>query len=328
MKHQNMPQDKHDEFEKFVASRANMTEEEQKLEAGLLIERIDSINTNKAYGKVQNRMNIKALETRWIQNLQKYAAILILPLFLALSYSIYLNFTPKKQETVSYELTCPIGIRTQAVLPDGTKVWLNAKSSIKYQLPFVQHERNIKLSGEAFFEVTKNQKSPFIIESQNSFVKVLGTKFNVRSYPEDEEIAVALEEGSVDFTATNSENKTIQSVLKPNEYLVYTKADKSLSVTSENIGKFISWRQNRMVLDETPIRDVAVLLSRWYGVQVEVVDQEILNYKFTTTFENESLSQVLELLEISSPVRIKYVPVKSDSGTEGNLSAKVYFYKK
>jgi len=328
MKHENTPPNKHDEFEKFVASRGNMTVEEQNLEAGLLIERIDSINTNKAYVKVQNRMGVKVLEARWIQDLKKYAAILILPLFLALSYSIYLNFAPKKQETVSYELTCPIGIRTQAVLPDGTKVWLNAKSSIKYQLPFVQNERNIKLSGEAFFEVTKNQESPFIIESQNSFVKVLGTKFNVRSYPEDEEIAVALEEGSVDFKTTNSENKTIQSVLKPNEYLVYTKADKSLSVTSENIGKFISWRQNRLVLDETPIREVAVLLSRWYGVQVEVVDQEILNYKFTTTFENESLSQVLELLEISSPVRIKYVPVKSDSGAEGNLSAKVYFYKK
>ena len=328
MKHENTPQNKHDEFEKFVASRGNMTVEEQNLEAGLLIERLDTINTDKAYIKVQNRMGIRVIHTKWIQNLQKYAAILILPLFLALSYSIYLNFTHKKQESVGYELTCPIGIRTQAVLPDGTKVWLNAKSSIKYQLPFVQNERNIKLSGEAFFEVTKNAKSPFIIESQNSFVKVLGTKFNVRSYPEDEEIAVALQEGSVDFRTTNSENKTIQSVLNPNEYLVYTKAEKSLSVTNEDIDKFISWRQNRMVLDETPIRDVAVLLSRWYGVQVEVVDQEILNYKFTTTFENESLSQVLELLEISSPVRIKYVPVKSDSGAEGNLSAKVYFYKK
>lgn len=318
----------HDEFEKFVASRGNMTVEEQHLEAGLLIEHLDAINIDKAYVKVQNRMDIKVLDSRWIQNLRKYAAILILPLFLALSYSLYINFTPKKQETVSYELTCPIGIRTQAVLPDGTKVWLNAMSSIKYQIPFVQNERNIKLSGEAFFEVTKNPESPFIIESQNSFVKVLGTKFNVRSYTEDEEIAVALQEGSVDFKTTNSENKTIQSILKPNEYLVYTKADKSLTVTSENIGKFISWRQNRMVLDETPIRDVAVLLSRWYGIQVEVVDQEILNYKFTTTFENESLSQVLELLEISSPVRIKYVPVKSDSGTKENLSAKVYFYKK
>lgn len=323
-----MPDNKHDEFEKFVVSRENMTEEDQKLEAALLIDRINMINTDYAYEKVQNQISVKVLDSSWILNLRKYAAILILPLFLALSYSLYLNFIPKNQDTVSYELTCPIGIRTQAILPDGTKVWLNANSSIKYQLPFVQKERNIKLSGEAFFEVTKNQESPFIIESQNSFVKVLGTKFNIKSYPEDNEIAVALQEGSVDFKTTNNENKTIESILKPNEYLVYTKANKSLSVTSENISKFISWRQNRMILDETPIRDVAVLLSRWYGVQVEVIDQEILNYKFTTTFENESLSQVLELLEISSPVRIKYVPVKSDSGTEGNLSAKVYFYKK
>jgi len=328
MKHENTPPNKHDEFEKFVASRGNMTVEEQNLEAGLLIERLDAINTDKAYVKVQNLMGVKVLEARWIQDLKKYAAILILPLFLALSYSIYLNFTPKNQDIVSYELTCPVGIRTQAVLPDGTKVWLNAKSSIKYQLPFVQKERNIELSGEAFFEVTKNPKSPFVVESQNSFVKVWGTKFNVKTYPEDDEIAVALQEGSVDFKTTNSENKAIQSTLKPNEYMVYKKADKSLSVSNKNIEKFISWRQNRLTLDETPIKEVAVLLERWYGIQVEIVDAELINYKFTTTFENESLSQVLELLEISSPVRIKYVPVKNNSGTEENLSAKVYFYKK
>jgi len=328
MKHENTPQNKHEEFEKFVASRGKMTVEEQNLEAGLLIERIDSINTDRAFKKVHRLIDGRVVSISWTQQFRKYAAILIVPLFLALSYSVYLNFSPAKNDSVTYELTCPVGIRTQAVLPDGTKVWLNAKSSIKYQLPFVQKERNIKLSGEAFFEVTKNQKSPFIIESQNSFVKVLGTKFNVKSYPEDDEIAVALQEGSVDFKTINSENKTIQSILKPSEYLVYKKTDKSLSVSNKNIERFTSWRQNRLTLDETPINEVAVLLERWYGIQVEIVDKELMNYKFTTTFENESLSQVLELLEISSPVRIKYVPVKSGSEADGNLSAKVYFYKK
>ena len=327
MENKNKFPNEHSEFEAFVKNRIGLSEEEQKFQAGLLIERMDSINTNKAYNNIQKRLGV-ALHTKLIQYFSKYAAILIIPLFLALSYSLYLNFTPKKQETVSYELTCPTGIRTHAILPDGTKIWLNAQSSITYQLPFIQNERNIKLTGEAFFEVTKNPESPFIIESQNTFIKVLGTKFDVKSYSDEEEITVALEEGSVDFKNENADNKTIETILKPNDYLVLKKSSNSLSVSNENIRKFISWRQNRLILDETPIKEVATLLERWYGIQIEIVDQELLSYKFSTTFENESLSRVLELLEISSPIRIKYVPDKNISGPEGNLKAKVFFFKK
>lgn len=305
-----------------------MSEEEQKFEAGLLIERLTEINTDRAYNNIKQQIGTRKIFNGWYQQITKYAAILAVPLLLALSYSLYLNFKPQKTETVAYELTCPAGIRSQAILPDGTKVWLNTESSIKYNLPFAQNERNIELNGEAFFEVTKNTESPFIIHSQNTFVKVLGTKFDVKSYPSDEEIAVALEEGSVHFSTTDTDEKNLQAILKPNDYLVFKKTDKKMSVLNGNIEKFISWRHNRLILDETPIQQVAALLERWYGIKVEIVDKELLNYKFSTTFENVSISQVLELIEISSPIRVKYVPNNGISRPDGSLNAKVFLYKK
>ena len=329
MKHRKNNSDQEAEFEAFVKKRMNMSVEEQKFEAGMLIERMDEINTHKAYNKLQQHIGVRTIVTNWFLNFSKYAAVLAVPLVFALSYSLYLNFKLQKPETVAYKLICPVGIRTLAVLPDGTKVWLNSESSIKYNLPFIQKNRNIELDGEAYFEVTKNTASPFIIQSQNAFVKVLGTKFNVKSYASDEEIAVALEEGSVDFSANGPENNKLQAIMKPNDYLVFKKTDKSMAVVRrDNMDKFTSWRQNRIVLDETPIEQVAALLERWYGIDVEIVDKELINYKFSTTIENESLSQVLELLEISSPLRIKYVPNKSISGNDRSIHAKVFLYKK
>lgn len=329
MKDKHILSQEHSEFETFVKKRMDMSEEEQKFEAGLLIERLSEINTDRAYNNINQHIGIRKVFNGWFQQVSKYAAILAVPLVLALSYSLYLNFKPQNTETVAYELICPVGIRSQAILPDGTKVWLNAQSSIKYQLPFTQNERNIELSGEAFFEVTKNTESPFIIHSQNTFVKVLGTKFDVKSYPGDEEIAVALEDGSVHFSTTDADEKELHAILKPNDYLVFTKTDKKMSVMSgESMERFTSWRYNRLILDETPIQQVAVLLERWYGIKVEIVDKELLNYKFSTTFENVSISQVLELIEISSPIRVKYVPNNGISLPDGSLNAKVFLYKK
>lgn len=328
MENKNTHPDEHSEFESFVNKRMNMQEDEQNFEAGQLIDRIAEIDTDKAYNFVYQRISMPAHRIGWLYHLTKYAAILTIPLLCALLYSLYLNVKTKKQEFVTYELICPTGIRTNATLPDGTKVWLNSESSIQYELPFVGNERRIKLTGEAFFDVIKNPKSPFIINSQNTFIKVLGTKFNVKSYPSEEEIDVTLEEGSVNFGSTGINNNYIQTILKNNDYLVFKKKDKSLSVINGNIKKFTSWRYNRLILDETPIQQLAVLLERWYDVKVEIVDPELLNYKFSTTFDNEPLNRVLELLEISSPIRIKYVPAKKITGTDKSQSAKVFIYKK
>ena len=121
MEYKNSSPDRHSEFESFVNKRMNMQEEEQMFEAGLLIERIEEIDTDKAYNNTKQTIDKRTIPIGWFQQFSKYAAILAIPLFFAFCYSLYLNLKQVKQETVAYELTCPPGNRTQATLPDGTK---------------------------------------------------------------------------------------------------------------------------------------------------------------------------------------------------------------
>jgi ferric-dicitrate binding protein FerR (iron transport regulator) len=98
--------------------------------------------------------------------------------------------------------------------------------------------------------------------------------------------------------------------LKSGDYLIYNKADETVSRSNTDIEKYIAWSRNILILDETPMEEVAILLERWYGVEVVIADSDIKSYRFTTKFENESLFQVLELLKLSSPINIEYIPGK------------------
>jgi ferric-dicitrate binding protein FerR (iron transport regulator) len=202
------------------------------------------------------------------------------------------------------------------VLPDGTDLWLNAESKIKYGIPFTRENRQVELSGEAFLKVVKNENAPFIVNAGAASVKVLGTQFNVKAYPEDEQLEVALTEGSVDFAGTTADGKKAAATLIPNDFLAMNKATGKFRLENKNLNNHISWVKNIIIFDETPMPEVAKTLERWYGVKVVVADAEINKYRFNTTFENESLFRVLELLELSSPaIKIKYTPGKINRQT-------------
>ena len=136
-------------------------------------------------------------------------------------------------------------------------------------------------------------------------MKVLGTKFNVKGYPEDKNIEVALKEGGVGFCFVKSDGKKVFTNLKPNDYLVLNKENKTIIKDNRDLAKYIAWHQNVLIFDDTPMMEVASMLKRWYGVKVVIDSEEIKKYKFTTTFENEPLFRVLELLEQSSPIKVK-----------------------
>jgi ferric-dicitrate binding protein FerR (iron transport regulator) len=207
-------------------------------------------------------------------------------------------------------------MRSHVVLPDGTDLWLNAGSKIKYGIPFIRENRQVELTGEAFLKVTKNGKAPFVVNVGAASVKVLGTRFNVKAYPEEEQIEIALSEGSVEFSGTMVDGKKAEANLIPNDFLVLDKQTGNVRLENRNLEKYISWYQNILIFDDTPMQEVAVTLERWYGVKVIVADPEINKYRFTTTFENESLFRVLELLELSSPaIKIEYTPGKINKQT-------------
>ncbi len=252
-----------------------------------------------------------------------------------MAFTIWSLFFQEKQtelaqnEITWHEIHSPAGMRSHVVLPDGTDLWLNAESKIKYSIPFTRENRHVELTGEAFLKVVKNENAPFIVNAGAASVKVLGTQFNFKAYPEDEQLEVALTEGSVEFNGTTADGKKAAVTLIPNDFLAMNKTTGQVKLQNKNLNKYISWVKNIIIFDETPMPEVAKTLERWYGVKVVIADTEINKYKFTTTFENESLFRVLELLELSSPaIKIKYTPGKINKQTNIASQSTVTITKK
>lgn len=319
-------------FEDFLEFRNTLSSEDKKMEAGVLIEEIKSIDVDNAYTKVTSRIKTQSQTTRIITIITRIAAVLTLPL---LAFTIWSLFFQEKQtelaqnEITWHEIQSPAGMRSHLVLPDGTDLWLNADSKIKYSIPFVRENRQVELTGEAFLKVVKNEKAPFLVNAGVASVKVLGTQFNVKAYPEDEQLEVALAEGSIEFTGTTTDGKKAETTLVPNDFLTLNTSTGKVRLENKNLNKHISWVKNIIVFDETPMPEVAKTLERWYGVKVIIADAEINKYRFTTTFENESLFRVLELLELSSPaIKIKYTPGKMNKQTNIATPSTVTITKK
>lgn len=310
-------------IEKFFEFRNGLSSEDKKLEAGLLIEEIKTVDVDRAYHKVSSRIKTPSQTTRIITIITRIAAVLTLPLLAFTIWSLFLQEKPTElaqNEITWHEIQSPAGMRSHVVLPDGTDLWLNAESKIKYGIPFTRENRQVELSGEAFLKVVKNENAPFIVNAGSASVKVLGTQFNVKAYPDEENLEIALAEGSVEFTGTLADGKKATATMVPNDFLAMNITTGKVRLENKNLNKHISWVKNIIIFDETPMPEVAKTLERWYGVKVVVADAEINKYRFSTTFENESLFRVLELLELSSPaIKIKYTPGKINRQT--NIAA-------
>ena len=315
-------------FETQLNIRSNHNLEEEIAEAKQAISEIRDIDSQKAFLNVQAKIQKKDQIKRLIITVSRIAAILFIPLLITSLLIIYrLVDADKPQQFAIQEITSPPGVRSQILLPDGSKVWLNSESSIRFKIPFDQAQRDITLSGEAFFDVYKNPEVPFVVKSGNILVSVLGTRFNFKAYDQENTIDVVLEEGKVRLSTDN--DKTVQDVMmKPGERAIYDKTAKTTKITSGKIDKYIAWHSGRLVFDDTPLPEVAAELDRWYGIEVVLVGPQIENYKITTTFENESLNQVLDLLELSSPIDINYENAKIDKVSRKQIRSKIIITKK
>lgn len=308
--------------------RETEVKEEQIAEAGRILSEIATVDDSSAYRKVESQINKGNKKNKLITVLVRIAAVLFIPLFLASTWMFYIQLNQDKSTKYAMqEITCPPGMRSQVILPDGSKVWLNSESTIKFQIPFPKDSRKIDLVGEAFFDVTKNPKQPFFVNSGNVWVKVYGTRFNYKAYQEDSNIEVILEEGRVGLSVRD-EGVYKKTHLIPGDRAVITRESNTVDIKNGKIDKYIAWHIGKLVFENTPMSEVAMMLERWYGIEVIVQNREIMDYSFTTTFENESLFEVIELLELSSPIRIKYI--QATIGKEDNLQtrSKVFIYKK
>jgi ferric-dicitrate binding protein FerR (iron transport regulator) len=252
---------------------------------------------------------------RIVRAFSRVAAILLLPLLLAGSLTIiYLLKSSNStiEQSVGSVIHAPMGSRVSFNLPDGTTGWLNSGSSLTYTIPF-NNNRNVALNGEAWFNVTHDQKHPFEISAGQSKVKVLGTNFNVSAYQEAQYIEVVLQQGKVEFYQDNQSEKV---TMAPSQKLVFSNG--KVDVTTTDPSKYEAWTEGKLVFRGDNMAEVARRIERWYNVKVILADEDLEKYSFRATFEDDSLEEVLRLLGMTSPIGYKIAPrvLKSDGTFE------------
>ena len=212
-------------------------------------------------------------------------------------------------------------------MPDGSKVWLNAESTISYKIPFNTKSRDVQLTGEAFFEIKKDEQRPFHVESGKVKVTVLGTRFNYKAFSEDTMIEVVLAEGKVKLSSSGSPTEK-EIILKPGERAVINKVTKQTNITTGNIEKYVGWHEGKLIFDECPLPEVARRLERWFGIEVQVSDPKLSGCQISTTFRNESLHQILALLELASPIKTTLIPATFEETSHTKNKEKVIITSK
>ena len=210
----------------------------------------------------------------------------------------YTTLNQNSKELVYNSVSIPRGGQYQLVLPDGTKVWLNADSSIRFPVAFVGKERKVTITGEAYFEVAKDKKKPFIVSSANMDVEVLGTHFNVSAYAEESIVKTTLLEGSVKIN-----NKKSEFYLVPGQQSQLNNSGQFSIKNNIDVDKEIAWTKGKFQFNSNTIQEIMLQLSRWYDVEV-IYQGKVSSETFSAIIKRSSnISQVLKLMEASG---VKY----------------------
>ncbi|GAA3972163.1 FecR family protein [Mucilaginibacter dorajii] len=197
-------------------------------------------------------------------------------------------------------IATPRGGQYAVMLPDGTNVWLNSQSSLTYPVAFNGQERNVTLKGEAYFEVAKNKKHPFIVHTDNVKVKVLGTHFNVAAYTDDDEVKTTLLEGSV-----NLSKGTSSAMLVPGQQGIVTATGDNIITKTVNVNQAIAWKMGYFLFRENSIRDIMKQMARWYDVEVEYKGTPTSKTFGGTYAKDKDINELLNGLELTGLVHFK-----------------------
>lgn len=229
------------------------------------------------------------------------------------------------------EILVPYGSKAKVKLPDSSSVWLNAGARMKYRANFENNIREVHLQGEGFFDVVKDSLRPFIVSGNGIDIKVIGTKFNLMANADDNLIEATLVEGAIEVLGMTDPNTQSNVILKPGQkltlykendkYAVHSIQEAGLLIAEEmkspvkirnaklvektNVEITTAWTENKLVFVKERFEDVKTKLERWYGVEIEVKDKEILDYRFTGTFEKQTFEQAMNALSKAASCRFK-----------------------
>jgi len=281
---------------------------------------ISEEKVQKAYNKIESRISDEKRENQFLTYLQKVAAILIIPLLIGAYLFGKTNNNPEIQVSnneIYNEAKASYGTRTSLQLADGSKVWLNSGSSLRYPVVFSKIERRVILSGEAYFEVQSDKLWPFVVQTPKLDIKATGTKFNVNAFSSCTFTEVALKDGQVEIIRTEKNKKSIMvSQMLPNQYLSYDLSSDKANLKKEDVYRYIAWKDGKLVFRGESLTDVAKRLSLLYNVDIELKGPKINEQMYWGTFQEESITNIMKFLKISSPINYKEITEKpANDGT-------------
>lgn len=311
-------------IDEAIENRRHYSEQKKLWDLFEIHQKIQKIDERKAYQKISNQLN-SGKNINILGWVQRVAAILLLPVIVISAFYFYSGKTNRTQFATVYNTAeTPLGMRSSLTLPDGTRVWLNAGSKISYPVLFSDRGREVTLSGEAYFEVKKDKKWPFVVNTRNMMIVVTGTTFNCNAYPENEQVQTVLVEGEV--TLLNQSATELES-LSPGELATFDNSNHQITKIKTDLQKYIAWKSGKLMFREDKMNKVVEKLERWYNVEFEIEDKEIAEYIYTATFIDESLDQVLKMLSISAPIRYT-ISERNKQEDQTFERAKVKLYKK
>ena len=214
---------------------------------------------------------------------------------------VYVDSLDNKDVNLQNRLITPKGGEYTIMLADGTKVWVNAATEIRYPVKFVGKERRVWLEGEAYFEVTKDATRPFIVEANGMEVKVYGTRFNVNTR-RDDQIQTTLVEGSVSVKPKGLK----EVMLEPNQQAVFNKLAGRVTVRDVDVMSYVAWQRGNYYFENKSIGEILDELSLWYDIQVFFVNNEVRNERFSGYLPRyEEIDRLLSLIEKTSHVQFE-----------------------
>jgi ferric-dicitrate binding protein FerR (iron transport regulator) len=260
----------------------------------------------KLWEKIEKRQHKQKSNLKNIKILGGIAAAVLIGLL----FGIYVSSIKIDQKAVYYTSYSPKGSISEIILPDSSIIILNADSEIKYSYNGEGGIREVFLNGEAWFNVQKINKKPYIVHTACYDINVTGTQFNVKSYEVDNNVTTTLEEGEVIITGTKQFNLAENIRLLPGEQAILDRSTNKLIVKEVNTKWFTSWKDNKLIFVNTEMKDVVALLERRYGFDIEVRNSEILGLHYVGTFENKTIIEVLEIIKKQLPIEYKIIDQK------------------
>jgi ferric-dicitrate binding protein FerR (iron transport regulator) len=251
--------------------------------------------------RMREELRRKVRKYRQLRRYMRVAAIAI-PFIFIISLIPFVGYqNGLLADTNMEEIYVPKGERLQLILQDGTRVFINSDSRLRYPKVFQLFKRNVELTGEAYFEVNKESLRPFTVQLEKIDVKVLGTKFDIRSYTNEQKITVALDEGKVAMKDLVGKELT----LKPGNVVVYDKKSATFSRTSTEIGTITSWKENYLQFENASLSELLFTLERQYNVKFMTSDTVAKGVRFNFSSKKVNLREVLWDLEKISKVKFR-----------------------